>query len=77
MGISLINQSTNHTLYFNMAPSVSISILVVALWVLCIFTHSTTMVVAAESPALELEAKALLESGCGGGVVTTPPMVPP
>ena len=76
MGISLINQSTNHTLYFNMARSVSISVLVVALWVLCIFTHSTTMVVAAESPALELEAKALLESGCGG-VVNTPPMVPP
>ena len=71
MGISLINQSTNRTLYFNMAPSVSISILVLALWVLCIFTHSTTMVVAAESPALELEAKALLESGWWSSNYTT------
>ena len=52
-----------------MAPSsfVSISILVVAL-VLCIFMHATTMVNAAvsmaatKSPALELEAKALLET---------------
>ena len=68
---SSINQSTNHTLYFNMAPSVSISILVLALWVLCIFTHSTTMVVAAESPALELEAKALLESGWWSSNYTT------
>lgn len=63
MGIALIKQSINHTLYFYMAPPVSISILVLALWVLCIFTHSTTMVVAAKSSALELEAKALLESG--------------
>ncbi|XP_030954174.1 MDIS1-interacting receptor like kinase 2-like isoform X2 [Quercus lobata] len=52
-----------------MAPSsfVSISILVVAL-VLCIFMHATTMVNAAvsmaasKSPALELEAKALMET---------------
>ena len=71
MGISLINQSTNRTLYFNMAPSVSISILVLALWVLCIFTHSTTMVVAAKSSALELEAKALLESGWWSSNYTT------
>ena len=68
---SSINQSTNHTLYFNMAPSVSISILVLALWVLCIFTHSTTMVVAAKSSALELEAKALLESGWWSSNYTT------
>ncbi|KAL4605853.1 hypothetical protein ACB092_09G059800 [Castanea dentata] len=52
-----------------MAPSVSISILIVALWVLYILMHSTTMVIAAgsvaasKSSALELEAKALLESG--------------
>ncbi|KAK7858907.1 receptor-like protein 19 [Quercus suber] len=52
-----------------MAPSVSISILIVALWVLYILMHSTTMVIAAgsgaasNSSALELEAKALLESG--------------
>ncbi|KAK7860823.1 putative lrr receptor-like serine/threonine-protein kinase [Quercus suber] len=56
-----------------MAPSVSISInLVLALWVLCIFTHSTTMVVAAaKSSALELEAKALLESGWWSSNYTT------
>ncbi|XP_050271535.1 MDIS1-interacting receptor like kinase 2-like isoform X2 [Quercus robur] len=54
-----------------MAPSVSISILVLALWVLCIFTHSTTMVVAAKSSALELEAKALLESGWWSSKYTT------
>ena len=59
-----INQS--YTLK-NMAPSVPISILVVAL-VLCIFMHATTMVIAAgsvaasKSPALELEAKALMEA---------------
>ena len=59
-----INQS--YTLK-NMAPSVPISILVVAL-VLCIFMHATTMVIAAgsvaasKSPALELEAKALMET---------------
>ena len=50
-----------------MAHFVSISILVVAL-VLCIFMHATTMVNAAvsmaasKSPALELEAKALMET---------------
>ena len=50
-----------------MAPSVPISILVVAL-VLCIFMHATTMVIAAgsvaasKSPALELEAKALMKT---------------
>ena len=50
-----------------MAPSVPISILVVAL-VLCIFMLATTMVIAAgsvaasKSPALELEAKALMET---------------
>ncbi|XP_050271533.1 MDIS1-interacting receptor like kinase 2-like [Quercus robur] len=54
-----------------MAPSVSISILVLAFWVLCIFTHSTTMVVAANSSALELEAKALLESGWWSSNYTT------
>ncbi|XP_050243568.1 MDIS1-interacting receptor like kinase 2-like isoform X7 [Quercus robur] len=52
-----------------MAPSVSISILIVALWVLYVLMHSTTIVIAAgsvaasNSSALELEAKALLESG--------------
>nr|XP_023905545.1 probable leucine-rich repeat receptor-like protein kinase At1g35710 [Quercus suber] len=52
-----------------MAPSISISILIVALWVLYILMRSTTMVIAAgsvaasNSSALELEAKALLESG--------------
>uniref|UniRef100_A0A7N2QZX4 non-specific serine/threonine protein kinase n=1 Tax=Quercus lobata TaxID=97700 RepID=A0A7N2QZX4_QUELO len=48
-----------------MAPSVSISIRIVALWVLCIFMHATTMsfVAASKSSALELEAKAILESG--------------
>ena len=66
-----MHSSTNHALYFNMAPSVSISILVLALWVLCIFTHSTTMVVAAKSSALELEAKALLESGWWSSNYTT------
>ena len=50
-----------------MAPSVPISILVVAL-VLCIFMLATTMVIAAgsvaasKSTALELEAKALMET---------------
>ncbi|KAL4653715.1 hypothetical protein ACB092_01G325500 [Castanea dentata] len=50
-----------------MAPFIPISILVVAL-VLCIFMHATTMVIAAgsvaasKSPALELEAKALMET---------------
>ena len=50
-----------------MAPSVPISILVVAL-VLCIFMHVTTMVIAAgsvaasTSPAVDLEAKALMET---------------
>ena len=68
---SPINQSTNHTLYYNMAPSVSISILVLALWVLCKFTNSNTMVVAAKSSALELEAKALLESGWWSSNYTT------
>ena len=48
-----------------MAPCVSISIRIVALWVLCIFMHATTMsfVAASKSSALELEAKAILESG--------------
>jgi Leucine-rich repeat (LRR) protein len=45
-----------------MAPSVFISILVVA-WARCIFMHATTMVIAAQSSALEQEAKALMESG--------------
>ena len=55
-----------------MAPSVPISILVVAL-VLCIFMHATTMVIAAgsvaasKSPTLELEAKALMEIGWWNG----------
>ena len=61
-----LHSSINHTLT-NMAHFVSISILVVAL-VLCIFMHATTMVNAAvsmaasKSPALELEAKALMET---------------
>ncbi|GMY13603.1 MDIS1-interacting receptor like kinase 2-like isoform X6 [Fagus crenata] len=45
-----------------MAPSVFISFLVVA-WARCIFMHATTMVIAAQSSALEQEAKALMESG--------------
>ena len=64
-----------------MAPSVPISILVVAL-VLCIFMHVTTMVIAAgfvaasTSPAVDLEAKALMEtrwwSGTSNGTSLQP-----
>ncbi|XP_075635436.1 uncharacterized protein LOC142607720 [Castanea sativa] len=55
-----------------MAPSVSISVLVVA-WVLCVFVRSTNMftaavsVAASESSMLQLEAKALRESGWWSG----------
>ena len=57
-----------------MAPSVSISIRIVALWVLCIFMHATTMsfVAASKSSALELEAKAILESGWWSEYSTIP-----
>ena len=45
-----------HQVNFNRAPSVFISILVVA-WALCIFMHATNMVI-----ALDFEAKALRQS---------------
>ncbi|KAK7819792.1 mdis1-interacting receptor like kinase 2 [Quercus suber] len=57
-------------IYFNMAPKVSISVVVVA-WVLCVFMHSTNMFIAAVSVAASessLEAKALRESGWWSGL---------
>ncbi|XP_050271515.1 probable leucine-rich repeat receptor-like protein kinase At1g35710 isoform X1 [Quercus robur] len=59
-------------IHFNMTSKVSISVVVVS-WVLCVFMHSTNMfavavsVAASESSTLQLEAKALRESGWWSG----------
>ncbi|XP_065621703.1 MDIS1-interacting receptor like kinase 2-like isoform X1 [Quercus suber] len=59
-------------IHFNMASKVSISVVVVS-WVLCVFMHSKNMftaavsVAASESSTLQLEAKALRESGWWSG----------
>ena len=73
-----INRPLHHThqsiIHSNMTPFVSISILIVALWVLYILMHSITMVIAAGSVAASnsstLEGNALLENGWWSGEST-------